>query len=49
MAFLLRDMNASYARLCRSAEAKELNKLTPPTGLRAILLKVAAVWHNSRG
>lgn len=48
MAFLLRDMNASYARLCRSAEAKELNKLTPPTGLRAILLKVAAVWHNSR-
>ena len=47
MAILLREMNAGYARIRSSAEAKKLNELPPPTGMRAVLLKEAAVWQNA--
>lgn len=47
MAMLLRDINASYTRLRSSVEAKKLTELAPPTGLRAVLLKVASLWQDS--
>lgn len=47
MGMLLRELNASYAKLRSSVEAKKLKEMTPPTGLRAVLLRVAVAWQSA--